>query len=436
MAKTPRGSRRRLSLLVAGSCAAAALGLGLASPVGVSAQVMTPGTTLAQSESLADRLGSRAKATKTTKAKMNARAKAAKARTKQAGRKANKQRKAQARREAQALAAARANGGSVGAGVSSPAMPPVRQPATTDSQSMSVYEWRRLDLTSIDVLTAEFPQARVMGVSLMSLDISYVVDISEISDPAARQTARESYISRLRSYVARASSNGIAVEALCGSPHWIGPEVRYVLDIVANFVRDYNLAVGAAERLTGLHFDLEPWGTARWSTQKRQLTAQLLESVQAVSQRQLAQPADQRLPINFDLPFWLDGTTAPKAVSFGGVIASPTEHVMRLVANGAFTDGSTRNSVTIMAYRDTTGGVDGSLAVVAGEFALANEYAEQVSVVIAQEIGNADPPRITFFQEGLPAMQDEIEVLRAEHSASAAFGGFAIDHMAELSQRL
>lgn len=427
MAKTPHGQRRRLSLLVAGACATAVLGLGLTYPTIAPAQVITAGSASADAQSLSERLGSRTKAA-------NARAKVTR-------KKAKKRRNDPVRRDKQASqpTPSQASGGSAGgSGVGSPAMPPPGRPdlSTGDGQRLSVYEWRRLDLTSTDVLTAKFPQARAMGVSTMSLDISYVVDISEINDATTRAVARDSYISRLRSYVTHAGSAGIAVEALAGSPHWIGAEVRYVLDIVATFVSEYNLAVGVAERLTGLHFDLEPWGTADWAAKKQHLTANLLETVQAASQRQLELPADQRLPINFDLPFWLDGTTAPTAVSFGGVTASPTEHVMRLAANGAFADGRTRNAVTIMAYRDTTGGVDGSLAVVAGEFELAVAYAAQVSVVIAQEIGNADPPRITFFQEGLPAMTAAIEVLRAEHGASPAFGGFAIDHMDELSRRL
>ena len=289
------------------------------------------------------------------------------------------------------------------------------------------WEWRRLDRTPLAQLTTGFAQFRAMGGTTLCLDISYVVDISEIADPARRSAAEAAYSASLGDYIAAAGRHGLTVEAVAVSPHWIAPDVRYVTGIVAQYVTAFNQR--SARDLVGLHFDLEPWGTPEWATRATTLTQQLLATVAQIARQQAALPAARRVPVSVDLPFWLDGTTAPSAVPYGGGTMSPTEHVMRLLDNGA----GRRNAVVVMAYRDRTSGGDGSLAVSASEFALAKKLGGRVAVVVGQEIGQADPTRITFFEEGLGALQSAMRTLTAAYSASVAWGGLAIDDFAALS---
>lgn len=289
------------------------------------------------------------------------------------------------------------------------------------------WEWRRLDRTPLAELTAGFSQFAAMGGTTLSIDISYIVDISEIADPAQRAAEEARYRSSLRSYLAVAAEAGLSVEAVAGSPHWIRPDVRYVTGIVADFVTTFNQA--SERKLAGLHYDLEPWGTPEWSVTARSQTRQLLETVAGIAALQAAVPVGQRVPVTVDLPFWLDGTTAPRSLRFGGFTMSPTAHVMRVLDNGA----GMQNAVAIMAYRDQTGGIDGSLAVSAKEFRLAAKYNGRVRVIVGQEIGNVEPKRTTFHDEGLAAMRSAMRTLTTRYSRSVAWGGLAIDDFAALS---
>lgn len=308
--------------------------------------------------------------------------------------------------------------------------PPANKTGRVHAGSLRTWEWRRLDRTPVSQLTAGFGKFRALGGTTVALDLSYVVDISEIAGAPARKAARQSYNQRLRQYVEAASRAGLTVEAAAGSPHWIRPDVRYVFGIVSEFITSFNAAAPAGQRLTGLHLDLEPWGTAEWRTKAPTLTRQLLDTVAAIAAQQKATPAASRVPVSVDLPFWLDGTTAPKAVSHSGRTASPTEHVMRLLDNGA----GQANSVVIMAYRDTAGGVDGSIAVSAREMTLAKQFAGRVLVTMGQEVGRVEPQRTTFFEEGLDALLAAMGTLRSTFGSGTGFGGFAIDDMAGLER--
>lgn len=292
------------------------------------------------------------------------------------------------------------------------------------------WEWRRLDRTPVTQLATAFARFRAMGGTTVAVDISYVVDISEIADPGARAAAQGAYTQRLRQYVAAAARAGLTVEAAAGSPHWVSPDVRYATDIVWSFVTGFNASAPAGQRLVGVHFDLEPWGTPQWRTDAPTLARHLVETVAQIAARQRSTAAAKRVPVSVDLPFWLDGTTAPKTLRFNGRTASPTQHVIRLLDNGA----GRVNSVVIMAYRDTTGGVDGSVPLSAGEITLADTFAGRVLVTIGQEVGAVSPERITFFEEGRAALAGALSTLRSTFGRRTGFGGFAIDDLASLAK--
>lgn len=301
---------------------------------------------------------------------------------------------------------------------------------TAHRRAVRSWEWRRLDRTPVSQLATAFGKFRALGGTTVALDISYVVDISEIAYPTARANAHRTYTQRLRQYVAAAARAGLTVEAAAGSPHWISPDVRYVNDIVWSFVTSFNASAPMGRRLVGVHFDLEPWGTPQWRTDAPTLARHLVETVAQIAGRQRSTPPARRVPVSVDLPFWLDGTSGPKSLRFNGRAAPPTEHVARLLDNGA----GHVNSVVIMSYRDTTGGVDGSVPVSAAEIAMADALAGRVLVTIGQEVGDVDPERITFFQEGRTALEAAMGTLRSTFGSRTGFGGFAIDDLAGLEK--
>jgi len=303
---------------------------------------------------------------------------------------------------------------------------------STEGEGLTAYEWRRLNKTPMATLTESFDSFRAMGGTAVALDISYVVDISEIADPTARAAAYATYTANLKQYTQTATTAGLKVEALFGDPRWVLPDIKYVIPIITDWVSSYNAAATPATRLVRLHADLEPWSLPSWSNKSTELTDNWLTVVALMTADQAEASKPDQIPITIDVAFWLDGTTTPKAVAFQGITASPTAHVIRLLDNK--TGG--QNAISVMAYRDTTGGPDGSIAAVAGEFTFAAAQGGDVGVIIAQEVGDASPSRITFFQEGPAAFADALTTLRATYESAPAYRGFAVDDMASLRRWL
>lgn len=311
----------------------------------------------------------------------------------------------------------------------------VAKSARSTKNAMSTFEWRRLDKTPLNQMVAPLSRFARFGGKTVSLDLSYVVDLSEISNAKMRKAAQTAATKKLRAYVKAANARGLRVEALAGDPRWAEPEVRYVNQIVQRYVTSFNRgATRSSLKLAGTHFDIEPWGRRDWAANRARLTRELLETVQAMVRNQRSVPKKARVPITVDLPFWWDGTSSPRSVRFAGRNASPTAHVMRLLDVGQ--RAGVKNAVAVMAYRDQTGGRDGSVALVKREFAQAKRHKGRVKVVVAQEIGNTQPARITFYQEGSRALKNAIKVHAGRFSGHPAWGGVAVDHLEALNGKL
>ncbi len=294
------------------------------------------------------------------------------------------------------------------------------------------YEWQALSETTVDALSEPLSAFARFGGTAVALDVSHAVDISELPDEQDRSGAQAQFDAALSKYVAAAAASGLEVEALAGSPTWISPDTRYLTGTVIEFVYRYNRAIPADRRLSAIQFDLEPWGTPQWTQSAPALTTQLLDTVAYVADVNRQQPPTERVPVVFALPFWLDGTAAPSSIRHDGLEMSPTEHVMRLLDDGS----GAANAVTIMAYRDFTAGPNGTLAITAREFEMAEARGGRVKVRVGQEISDVEPSRITFHQEGAQSLSSAISTIAGSYGSKDSFGGVAINDLASLAAAL
>ncbi len=284
---------------------------------------------------------------------------------------------------------------------------------------MAAYEWRPLASTpQADLESALAKFARYGGTRVL-------LDISAVADEAAEQA---SYDQLLQAYIETAARAGLSVGAVAGSPRWIDPELRYLTSVVVRYVARFNAAAPSRHRLAGLEFDLEPWATAAWPEQHVKLTGDLLDTVAQVR----ALPSARQFPVSFTLPFWLDGTAPPKAFTRDGLTMSPSQHVVRLLGAGS----GPRHGITVLAYRDHTGGPDGSIAITRAEADFVAALGGRVAWVIGQEITRVEPPETTFAEEGPQALWDAMGELRATYRTRLGFAGFAINDLQALAAAL
>ncbi|MFN8113778.1 MAG: hypothetical protein U0R51_11355 [Solirubrobacterales bacterium] len=209
----------------------------------------------------------------------------------------------------------------------------------------------------------------------------------------------------MKSAIGVLAGRGLAVEALGGETRWATDHRDGMLAFVRD-ARRYQRSAPPAERLAGIHVDVEPYGLRAWKRDERGTALALVHSLRAA--RRAAGP----LPFAADIPFWFDAIRLGHGR--GSVAAAAIDAV---------------DAVTIMAYRDTGPGV---IDVARDEVRLAGRAGKRATVGV--ETGEVKPEQVTFAEEGRADLAAAIGAVRAEFGGDPGFGGVAVHHYGSLSE--
>ncbi|MBB2988444.1 hypothetical protein [Terracoccus luteus] len=205
---------------------------------------------------------------------------------------------------------------------------------------------------------------------------------------------------KLRDLAVRAKAAGMRLDALGGDPAWIdNPDW-----VVTNWVRPV-LATGL---FTGVHVDMEPYTTPAWDTAR---TGTVTRYLQTLDRLRVAAGA---APVEADIPFWFWQVRTDTGLTLD-------QEVMKRTAG-----------VTVMAYRNTAAGPDGTLEVAAAELAHARALGKPVR--IGQETNDlgtsASEVKQTFFGKSEQAVNDQLAQVDAGARRFSRYVGIAIhDYM-------
>jgi hypothetical protein len=203
------------------------------------------------------------------------------------------------------------------------------------------------------------------------------------------QLAQLTELSRL------ARERGLRVDALGGDPGWVD-NPRWVVD-------NWLAPALATHLFDGVHVDIEPYATAAWQTKRSTVVRSYLSTLDTLVQ------AAGAVPVEADIPFWLDEVPAGKSTL--------DREVMRRT-----------QGVTVMAYRNTAAGPDGTIAISAKAVAAGTSLG--VPVRIGQETDDlgTDPVQTkqTFHGFTVSAMEEQLGQVVAAYGSSASFAGLAI----------
>jgi hypothetical protein len=198
-----------------------------------------------------------------------------------------------------------------------------------------------------------------------------------------------------RPFLAAAHDQGLTVLAMAGDPSWAADHTDWTawMDEVVAF-GDFDGAV----------FDVEPYTLPEWTTKRRgRLIRSYLEGLSEASLRAGS------LDVYAAIPFWWDD---PEFRTGRDLLL---DRVLESV-----------NGVVVMAYRDHASGVDGIIDVAATEAHRAAETGR--SFVIAVETAPTDLNKVSFAEEGLSVMHEELSIVESHFAATAGFAGIAIHH--------
>ncbi|NNG17104.1 MAG: hypothetical protein HKM89_11555 [Gemmatimonadales bacterium] len=170
--------------------------------------------------------------------------------------------------------------------------------------------------------------------------------------------------------VAELNRRGMRVYALDGFARYALPEFHAgVLQTVDHVIR-YNREVDAHERFFGIRYDIEPYILPAFHGPHRE---QLLRSLLQVTAQSADRARAAGLVYGADIPFWYDApadvTSGRILVEWNGTTKPVSEHIIDLV-----------DDVSIMDYRTTAFGADGTIRHATGELAYAAEQGKPVFI--------------------------------------------------------
>ncbi len=194
---------------------------------------------------------------------------------------------------------------------------------------------------------------------------------------------------------AAAATRGIRVDALGGDPDWV--------DDPAGVVARWLLPALATGLFTGVHVDIEPYSKPSWSTDRPLVVEHYLSTLEAI------RDSCGGASLEADIPFWFDEVPAGASTLDREVLAR--------------TDG-----VTVMAYRNTAEGADGTIALAGRVMVAAAELGRPVRVGQETTFLGTDPVAVkqTFFGQTLTRLESQLDLVTAAFAATPGFSGLAI----------
>jgi len=288
-----------------------------------------------------------------------------------------------------------------------------RQSATSHGSELGAYEWD--DSTwwpSPSSYSATLGRLQTLGVTTLYVDITAAVGMED-----SHSGALTSFLADFEQLVRNAASDGVRVDAVGGDPSWATTDRRgpgILLSVVTQVVADLGPGI-----LEGVQFDVEPWGLTGWRAHRAAYARDWLGFVQSAVSTWTADGLSGRL--GFTVPYWFDGATGgvPR-VTFDGADTYPFQLALRILAP---LDETVLN---VMAYRNSTSGPNGSVALMNGNVQAAAAQSP-TALLAGQETGPASPSEVTFYGTSCADYQAAAGQIADAFDGDASYAGIAVD---------
>lgn len=214
------------------------------------------------------------------------------------------------------------------------------------------------------------------------------------------------------SLLTAANAANIKVDALDGEGSMGFDENRADTIKRLEAVLAFNQNQPAGAKLSGFHYDIEPYVTKRWKNGDHvAIAGELLETFQQI--RSAVKASDPSLTVAHDIPFWYSNQAKYK-ITYKGSEKSLDQHIQDL-----------SDFVGIMSYRTRMTGINSVAAISQEEL----EYASQINgkVYLSLEtVTLKETPSITFHNKDPKLFADAIKELSDHMNGQAGFGGISI----------
>jgi hypothetical protein len=228
-----------------------------------------------------------------------------------------------------------------------------------------------------------------------TVNLAVATGITRLYAAAPPRLGTSPDLGRLIRLTSAARAAGLRVDLLGGDPGWP--------DNPDGVMREWLSPALETGLFDGVHLDVEPWTRPDWPRQTATLTHRWLGLLDTIGARLGSRELEA------DIPFWLD-----QVPTNGSTL---DREVMRRTTG-----------VTVMAYRNTASGPDGSIALSAKAIRAGEDLG--VPVRIGQEttyLGDSPTAtKQTFFGQTRSGMEIQLAHVTDAYASSPAFAGLAI----------
>jgi hypothetical protein len=257
-----------------------------------------------------------------------------------------------------------------------------------------------------------------LGVNTLYVDITEAVTL--IRDHSSELGSFESAFGQL---VTEADADGFAVDAVGGDPAWAttqrtGP--AQLLSAVSQII-----AATPDAPLDGVQFDVEPWSLKTWSSRRTRLVRDWLTFIESTVSAWRSDGLSGRL--GFTVPYWFHGNsrTVPEG-TFDGSTNYPFQLALGLLSPLPDT------VLNVMAYRNSTAGSNGSVALFGGNLTAALAAGSTTELLVGQETGDAAPSDTTFYGLTCADFDTATNQIADTFDGDAPYEGIAVDDVESL----
>lgn len=209
-----------------------------------------------------------------------------------------------------------------------------------------------------------------------------------------------------------ANDMNIRIEALDGAGNMAFAENHEDTIARLKVVLEFNLSQPPNARFSGIHYDIEPYTTARWiSGEHQEVAVELLELLTKL--RNIVSKTDPSLSFANDIPFWYDNNEK-FLIEFNGAKKYLNEHIQDI-----------SDFVGIMSYRTEMTGANSTSDIGSGELAYGTKIGRPVYLSI-ETVELLDTPQISFFGSSAVKVASAIRELCATLKDEPSFGGVFI----------
>ncbi|MEW5767291.1 MAG: fibronectin type III domain-containing protein, partial [bacterium] len=213
---------------------------------------------------------------------------------------------------------------------------------------------------------------------------------------------------QVRNFLTEAHARRFRIEYLCGDPNWATPAHRPEGEARCEAIISFNQAGLPSQRFDGFHLDVKPYTLSDWNSQYSTYWQEYKTLLTNCRSKLLSFNAgyEPNITLNCDIPYWYDTD------SDTGSEVTSTQDVQQI-----------GDWVTIMDYRDDTAGI---IAGAEGEVQTANAAGKGVIIGVNTSPPADEPETITFYEEGVTFMEEQLAVVLDEFDPDTGFLGLAV----------